>query len=276
MPRVICEKCGTELHHRGLKRHQEREVCQNRQVFLAKPPLEVIVINQQKEIEQLIIELEKFSKEVQEQQLYINQLRKESRYYCPHNLQRRRCRICVPESPHFCKLCRYITASKKYKGYCVLCYVHTFPSDKLSKKAHRKSDELKVKVYLADTIPEFVHNRRIWLGDCSAPYRRFLDFHVMIGNTLVVIEVDENQHKYYSKEDEELRVHEILHNIGLDKKMVFIRFNPSPYKCEGTQVCIDNRLVALVDEAKKVIEYLRSGEEYEAIHHEVKMFYDEC
>jgi hypothetical protein len=133
-----------------------------------------------------------------------------------------------------------------------------------------------MKLLLDTSIPK--KNIKIidtYLDHCSAPYRRFLDFHVMIDNTLVVIEVDENQHKYYSKEDEELRINEILHNIGLDKKMVFIRFNPSPYKCEGPQVGTDDRLVALVDATKRVLEYLRSGQEYEDIHHEIKMFYDE-
>ena len=71
----------------------------------------------------------------------------------------------------------------------------------------------------------FTHNRRIWLGDCSVLYHRFIDFYVMIGNILVVVEVDENQHRSYDKKDEELRITEILHNIGMDKKMVFIRYN---------------------------------------------------
>jgi very-short-patch-repair endonuclease len=108
-----------------------------------------------------------------------------------------------------------------------------------------------------------------------SPYRRFLDFHIFVGNTLVVIEVDEDQHKYYNKKDEELRTHEILHNIGLDKKMVFIRFNPSRYKCKGNQVDMDSRLAALVEKANEVIEYLESGEEYSDIHHEIKLFYDQ-
>jgi len=33
MSRVICEKCGTELHRCSLKRHQKSEACQNRQVL---------------------------------------------------------------------------------------------------------------------------------------------------------------------------------------------------------------------------------------------------
>jgi hypothetical protein len=215
---------------------------------------------------------------IRNQEIEIAKLRNDIKllkHLCPHGRQTYRCRICSPDSKHFCKLCHYISCTKKYKGYCVSCFVYTFPEDELSKMARLKYDEMKVKVYLADRIPGFLHNQRIWLGDCSAPYRRFLDFHMMVGNTLVVIEVDEHQHKSYSKEDETLRIHEILHNIGLDKKMVFIRYNPSSYKCKGEQVGTDVRLESLVQQANEVIEYLESGEEYTDIHHEIKMFYDE-
>ena len=61
----------------------------------------------------------------------------------------------------------------------------------------------------------------------------------------------------------------------LDKKMVFIRFNPSRYKCQGKQANMTTRLDALVHRANDVIMYLESGDEYDDIHHEIKMFYDE-
>jgi len=35
MPRVTCLKCGADLHNRSLKRHQQSEACQNRQILNA-------------------------------------------------------------------------------------------------------------------------------------------------------------------------------------------------------------------------------------------------
>lgn len=294
--KIVCENCGILLIKRNIKRHQSSDVCQNMQTIkrneaLTKDNMRVIEEQSSEiirltakveehntymdEIVQLRAKVEEQRAKIEKQTTDIQKLRRDARSSCPHCVDKGRCRICAPNSKFFCKLCHHVAASKKYKGYCMNCYVYTFPDDELSKNARCKSDELKVKVYLAEKIPGFIHNRRIWLGDCAVPYRRFLDFHIMIGNTLVVIEVDENQHKYYNKEDEKLRIHEVLNNIGLDKKMVFIRFNPSPYKCEGTNVDMDTRLDALGKQAQETIEYLESGAEYEDIHHEIKMFYDE-
>ena len=49
----------------------------------------------------------------------------------------------------------------------------------------------------------------------------------MIGNTLLCIETDENQHKRYNAADEEIRYDDLyLIHSG---KFVFIRFNPDKY-----------------------------------------------
>lgn len=142
-----------------------------------------------------------------------------------------------------------------------------------------KYKELKVKAYLTQEFRGvFTHNARIWLGDCSSPFSRFLDFYVMIGDTLVIIEVDEHQHKgeQYSDENEQQRNAEILHNIGLDKKLVFIRFNPDSYRVDGKlkKTPFVNRLFALRDVVNEVLTYLGTGEEYESVYHEFKLFFD--
>jgi hypothetical protein len=99
----------------------------------------------------------------------------------------------------------------------------------------------------------------------------------MIRDILIVVEVDENQHRGYDKKDEELRITQILHNIGVDKKMVFLRFNPSEYKVNGIQkrTPFENRLLVLKDEVQSVFDKLEREEEYENIHTEIKLFYDE-
>jgi hypothetical protein len=98
----------------------------------------------------------------------------------------------------------------------------------------------------------------------------------MIHGVLVAVEVDERQHKGYDKEDEEMRITEILHNIGVDKKMVFIRFNPDSYKVDGKskRTAMDKRYIALKEQITEVLGFLHSGGEYEDIHTEFKLFFD--
>jgi len=144
-------------------------------------------------------------------------------------------------------------------------------------KAYTKYSELKVKAYLSNRFPDmFTHNARIVLGNCSAPYRRFLDFYVLIGNTLLVVEVDEKQHRSYDDGDEVLRIHEILHNIGFDKKMVFIRFNPDSFRTNGKlrRVSFEDRLDELGRKIEEVVGILESGGEYEDVHMEIRLFFD--
>lgn len=123
-----------------------------------------------------------------------------------------------------------------------------------------------------------MHNARLVIGDCAAPYRRFLDFYAMVGNTLLVIEVDEHQHKAYDSEDEELRIHEIHNNIGIEKHMVFIRFNPSGYKTAAgkrAQMPLERRLATLKETITDVLT-TPEHKDYEDMCTEIKLFYDAC
>jgi hypothetical protein len=143
--------------------------------------------------------------------------------------------------------------------------------------AHLKYHELRVKAYLANEFPGvFTHNARLVLGDCDTPYQRYLDFYTVIGQTLLAIEVDEKQHRRYQPEDEALRIYEILHNIGLDKKMVFVRFNPDSYKAMGKarRTPFAERLVVLGKTVGDIVARLEDGKEYDDVHTEVKLYFD--
>jgi hypothetical protein len=160
----------------------------------------------------------------------------------------------------------------------VSCYVYKFPEDELSQTAKLKYHELKVKAYLTQQFPDvFTHNARVWFGECTDPYRRFIDFYVLIGNTLFIIEVDEKQHRGYDEKDEELRMTQILHNIGLEKKIVAIRFNPDSYKIDGkaTRTSYEQRLITLKQKTTEIIEKLEAGFDYDAPYTEIKLFYDQ-
>ena len=121
-------------------------------------------------------------------------------------------------------------SSKKYDWYCVRCYVHLFPDKPISK--NYKTKEKTVVDFVKTEFPEqdWVCNRRIQDG-CS---RRQPDLILDLGFQVVIIEVDENQHRNgYSCENK--RVMELSLDVG-HRPIVFIRFNPDSYRTSGKVV----------------------------------------
>ena len=121
-------------------------------------------------------------------------------------------------------------SSKKYDWYCVHCYAHLFPDKPISK--NYKTKEKTVVDFVKTEFPEqdWIWNRRIQDG-CS---RRQPDLILDLGFQVVIIEVDENQHRNgYSCENK--RVMELSLDVG-HRPIVFIRFNPDSYKTSGKVV----------------------------------------
>jgi hypothetical protein len=115
----------------------------------------------------------------------------------------------------------------KYKYYCTFCYQHLFPNDETSKNIRVKTKENYVRDFLKGTFEGFIHDIPLWTGNCDCSHRRRIDFRKLIGNTLLCIEVDENQHKRYKEKDEEIRYDDLFMLHG--GKFVFIRFNPDQF-----------------------------------------------
>jgi len=90
----------------------------------------------------------------------------------------------------------------------------------------RTKEEL-VREVIYNNFEGFLHDRPIMYGCCDK--RRRIDFRKQIRSTLLAVEFDENQHKYYNAEDEEIRYHDIYLATGVVQKMLFIRFNPDKY-----------------------------------------------
>ncbi len=76
------------------------------------------------------------------------------------------------------------------------------------------------------TFPDitWVSDKKV-AGGCS---RRRPDDMVDMGSHVIIIDVDENQHKAYDCSCENARMVEILEDVG-DRPTVFIRFNPDDY-----------------------------------------------
>lgn len=157
---------------------------------------------------------------------------------------------------------------KKYDYYCTLCFQQNFPEDPRSNQIRAKTRELAVRDYLAQryTDPSFIHNKEMWTGQKDCTCRRRLDFRALYGNTLLCIEVDEDQHKYRNKEDEALRYDDLMMLHG--GKFVFVRLNPDGYKDSNKQLQnppLETRLETLGLEIDKQIQRIQKCENAELV-----------
>jgi len=106
------------------------------------------------------------------------------------------------------------------KNYCARCSAHLFPDQ----PSRFKTREIKLKDYLVTEYPDktIIHDKRV---ECHL-YRP--DFVFDMGSHVIVIELDENQHKTYDTSCDNKRLMSIFQGLG-SRPMVMIRFNPDKY-----------------------------------------------
>lgn len=180
-------------------------------------------------------------------------------------------------SPNYCKFCRKdgmintkdrrcnndfcdTLANKKYDYYCCHCFTNLFPLDPRTAKAGKKSKEIAVKNYLGTYTTKkgnkphsnFIHDRAIYsTSDCQT--KRRIDLYRYIGNNhILCIEVDEKQHKWYDKQDEENRYNE-LYEPGYC--MIYIRYNPDTYRDKKNKIqdpSFEYRMKILINTIEKI------------------------
>jgi hypothetical protein len=147
------------------------------------------------------------------------------------------------------------TANIKYKNYCTECFRRNFPLDPLTFQIRSKTKEIAVRDFINANFEGFQHNKRLYTGHCDCTIRRSIDHRMLIGNTLVAIETDENQHKAYDEMDEETRYDDLF--MAHSGKWIYIRFNPDKYiNAQGVRKnpMIATRLEALKTEIEKQLE----------------------
>lgn len=118
-----------------------------------------------------------------------------------------------------CELCKLVDQIPSNRTLCSTCYPHSKQRILHKKEIRVKTvlDANKILVMSYDKIPE---------GACSK-YRP--DFVIDCGNSLIILEVDENQHFSYACECEVSRMIQ-LHNDFGGIPLIFIRYNPDDYK----------------------------------------------
>lgn len=112
----------------------------------------------------------------------------------------------------------------KYEDYCVFCFIHLFPDKPITK--NYKTKEKAIVDFVVAEFPNvtWISDKRV-IDGCS---RRRPDLFLDMGNQVIIIEIDENQHTNYDCSCENKRLMEISKDIG-HRNLIFIRFNPDQY-----------------------------------------------
>jgi hypothetical protein len=168
------------------------------------------------------------------------------------------------------------TANKNYKGYCASCFQHLFPLDPLTFQIRCKTKEIAVRDFINTKFGGFYHDKPLWYNEtaCDCTTKRKIDHRKLINATLLCIETDENQHKSYSKQDEEARYNDLFMAYG--GKFIFIRFNPDKYKDENgksSNPMLFNRLIVLEEEINKQIKRIENDENKDLLE-VIELYYD--
>jgi hypothetical protein len=128
---------------------------------------------------------------------------------------------------HLCET----TANPHYDNYCLRCYTHIYP-DKQNRKNY-KTKEQTVIDYVKTAFSDLtIVTDKINPDGCS---KKRPDVLIDLGYQLIIIEVDENQHKNYDNTCENKRIMEISQD-NQHRPIIFIRFNPDKYIVNGISI----------------------------------------
>ena len=124
-----------------------------------------------------------------------------------------------------------IRVQEKYNGYCYFCFIHMFPDLPTAKKY--KTKEKTVAEYITKTFLQYtwITDKKIQDG-CS---KRRPDLLLDMGEQILIIEIDENQHTDYDCSCENKRLMEISQDLG-HRPIIFVRFNPDEYYVGETKI----------------------------------------
>ena len=144
-------------------------------------------------------------------------------------------------------------------------------------KHSKKSKELQVVSYILSKLDGFIHDKPFYVdleGGCCATKRR-IDLRRLINNTMLCIEIDENQHKSYIKQNENVRYDDLF--MDFSGKYIFIRYNPDRFKDKYGKMknpFFDTRMEVLDNVINKHILRIiaQDNDNLVEIHH---LFYDE-
>jgi hypothetical protein len=120
--------------------------------------------------------------------------------------------------------CNTQISNTYYEGYCLRCFIYLFPDKPVV--CNYKTKEAGVAEFIKEHFSNYnlIFDKKI---DGGSSLRR-PDILINLENQVVIIEIDENQHKKYDCGCDNRRLMELSLDVN-HKSMVFIRFNPDEY-----------------------------------------------
>ena len=128
------------------------------------------------------------------------------------------------------KLCSTLVL-KKYDGYCLFCYINTFPDKPVARNYKTKEFAVVEHVKTKYHDLSWREDKKVQDG-CS---KRRPDLLLDLGYQIIIVEIDENQHINYDCSCENKRIMELSQDLG-HRPIIFIRFNPDDYVCEENKI----------------------------------------
>jgi len=123
------------------------------------------------------------------------------------------------------------TPNKKYEGLCLRCYIHTYPDKPVLR--NYKTKEQSVVDYIKNEFQNLsIVFDKIVQDGCS---KKRPDIQIDLGYQVIIVEIDENQHKSYDCSCENKRLMEISQDYN-HRPIIFIRFNPDEYTSNGIKI----------------------------------------
>jgi hypothetical protein len=128
-----------------------------------------------------------------------------------------------------CIECKEIRSHIKYDDHCLRCYIYKFPDNEISRSY--KVKEKHVQDFIEEKFPKIFRFDKQIDGGCS---KRRPDVFKDCLTHILIIEVDEYQHRNYEEICENKRMMEIFGDT-YNRPIVFIRFNPDSYINENKE-----------------------------------------
>jgi len=146
---------------------------------------------------------------------------------CEHGSRKGNCHICSPKK--FCIHCKHIRGTKRYVESldkkikcCAGCFYYYYPNDEIPRRYKLKQHYFNEKL-IEEFGDIFQYDKVIKCG-CS---KRRPDWFIDCYKYSIIIELDEDQHKYESCDEK--RMMELFQDLG-NRPLVLIRINPDKYK----------------------------------------------
>lgn len=171
------------------------------------------------------------------------------REVCPHQENTKykdKCNICTPERKHMCQECKKVRIEESiYKPLCYKCFYDLNPNE--IKSRNYKAKETFIYEYLKRkyTKREIIREKVVGLRHLKP------DYLIKRKNYNIIGECDEDAHRRYNAQVEEMRLTEIKEGLE-NKPLVVIRINPDKnsteegcFKFENGKIMINNEKIWL-------------------------------